>query len=95
MFVSVSWEYKPEQVAEGFDAVRIDLVRGLNGAKYAIRQTGACMDHDGEWEYEPQPSSRTDTWLKRFRFDNWEEAAQTILKHLRNKPTGRFQHLLP
>jgi len=36
--------------------------------KWAVRKLGACLNHDGEWEYEPMPSSRDDAFLHRCRF---------------------------
>ncbi len=30
---------------------------------------GDTLSDKGEWDYEPQPSSRTDAWLKSHRFD--------------------------
>lgn len=36
--------------------------------KWAIRNRGECLNRNGEWEYEPLPSSRTDEFLERCRF---------------------------
>jgi hypothetical protein len=53
----------------------IDLVRDRDGnIKYAVRESGACLCHEGFWEYEPQPSSRTDEWKARFRFATLRDA---------------------
>lgn len=87
-FVPVSWEWRLDEVPRGFEPVRIDLVRNRNGLVYAVRQSGSCMSTDGEWDYEPMPSSRTDEWLARFRFQTWEDAAKAIERHC--KPLGRF-----
>jgi hypothetical protein len=35
---------------------------------WAIRFKGMTMNHDGEWEWEPIPSSRDDEYLHRCRF---------------------------
>jgi len=36
---------------------------------WAVRDgRGCCLNSDGEWEYEPQPSSRKDDFLARTRF---------------------------
>jgi len=88
-FVSVSWQFSPDKVPCGYEPVRIDLVRHRTGIYYAVRQHGACMDRDGEWDIEPMPSSRTDEWLARFRFATWEDAAKAIERHC--TPLGRFQ----
>lgn len=39
--------------------------------KYAVTHIGYVFNSDGEWEYEPQPSSRDDEFLARTRFDYW------------------------
>ena len=41
---------------------------------WAIVDHGACLDKEGSWIIEPQPSSRTDAFLARCRFDSAEEA---------------------
>jgi hypothetical protein len=35
---------------------------------------GDCMNKRGRWEFEPQPSSRTDAFLKRCRWESFHEA---------------------
>lgn len=45
------------------------------GVKWAVRGVlGDCLNRDGEWEDEPLPSSRSDDFLARCRFDSAEEA---------------------
>ncbi|WP_250029922.1 hypothetical protein [Paractinoplanes maris] len=41
--------------------------------RWAVRSGPFCFGADGEWDYEPSPSSRTDEWLDTHRFD--EQAA--------------------
>lgn len=36
---------------------------------YAVMHSGFCLGADGEWDYEPRPSSRDDEWLASHRFD--------------------------
>jgi hypothetical protein len=38
------------------------------GNRYAVRKGGSCLTIDGKWEYEPQPSSRTQEFYDRCRF---------------------------
>lgn len=60
-----------------FDADDITLRRmpQRKGAdKWAIYNRGAVLSKDGDWEYEPTPSSRTDEYLQRCRFDSMQEA---------------------
>lgn len=39
------------------------------GETYAVMNNGYCLGTDGEWDYEPLPSSREDDWLASHRFD--------------------------
>lgn len=41
---------------------------------WAVCWMGRCYDRKGVADYEPIPSSRTDKWLKRFRFADVEMA---------------------
>lgn len=43
-------------------------------ARWAVYHHGSCLSHAGEWEFEPQPSSRDDEFLDRCRFTTPEEA---------------------
>lgn len=42
--------------------------------QWAIREGGCVLTKKREWEMEPMPSSRTDKFLKRSRWNTWEEA---------------------
>jgi hypothetical protein len=37
--------------------------------QWAVTRYGDCFGTDGEWDYEPRPSSRTDEWKNTHRFD--------------------------
>jgi hypothetical protein len=37
--------------------------------RWAVMSGGFCFDADGDWDYEPSPSSRDDDWLATHRFD--------------------------
>jgi hypothetical protein len=43
-------------------------------ARWAIRHAGCCLNRKAEWEFEPIPSSRTDAFFARCRYDTIEEA---------------------
>lgn len=46
------------------------------GKRYAVRnQLGRVLNKSGKWEHEPIPSSRTDAFYKRCRFDSLESAS--------------------
>jgi hypothetical protein len=78
-FEPVSW--KPVKSANR--EIRVDVALQLKGpAKFAIRSTGSCLCKDGEWEYEPSPSSRDDEFLARARYDTLAEAFETVQKFL-------------
>ena len=49
---------------------------------------GSCLAHDGEWEWESLPSSRTDDFLERCRWPSAGEAIAFAKDHLRKYPTG-------
>lgn len=59
--------------------VRIKQARQRDGsAKWKIERHGMVFGKDGEWDFEPMPSSRTDAWLAQYRFDSLGEAIQAI-----------------
>lgn len=53
-----------------------------------ISDGGFCLAHDGEWEYEPSPSSRDDDFLKRCRWSSAKEAIAFAKEHLSLYPDG-------
>lgn len=68
---------------------KLERCRQRDGSyRWAIRRYGDCMNSDGEWEYEPQPSSRDDSFMDRCRFNSAEDAYTVfskfgVLKHTR------------
>lgn len=50
--------------------------RGL----WAIKRLSQCLSADGAWDYESNPSSRTDNWLATHRFP-LEEALALAKEH--------------
>jgi hypothetical protein len=55
-------------------AVTVERVSGLNGYTWAVRWLGRTYSHAGQWEWEPQPSNRTRTWLAANRYQNRDDA---------------------
>ena len=51
--------------------VRIEACRQRDGSRlWAVRNSfGDVLNKQGEWEWEPQPSSRDEAFLRRCRFD--------------------------
>jgi hypothetical protein len=40
--------------------------------RWAVLHRSYCLGRDGEWDFEQQPSSRTDEWLAHHRFTEAE-----------------------
>lgn len=49
---------------------------------WKVERRGFVLAKDGEWEYEPNPSSRDDEFYARCRFDTFEEAWKAALDAL-------------
>ena len=45
---------------------------------YAVTRLGSVLNTDGEWEYEPLPSSRDDDFLARTRFASLTDAGAAV-----------------
>lgn len=56
----------------GTEIIRTDQRTGP--AKWKVYKEGYCLAKSGDWEYEPMPSSRTDDFIERCRFDSAQEA---------------------
>lgn len=57
------------------DEIRIERARQLEGPPmWAVRLNGNCLNQQGEWEWEPRPSSRDAQFLARCRFDTAKAA---------------------
>ena len=60
----------PESI---LDAHHWDVTVEYRGdGKWAICHFRQCLGDDGEWDFEPSPSSRTDEWLATHRFTEEE-----------------------
>jgi hypothetical protein len=46
--------------------------------RWAVVHLGYCLDADGEWDYEPLPSSRDDDWLATHRFPRAEASRRAV-----------------
>ena len=55
--------------------VRMERCKSADGAVlWAIRRYSGCLNRAGTWEYEPLSSPRDDDFLRRCRWDNFDEA---------------------
>lgn len=72
----------------GCDDIRIARATQKSGReRWAVRQMGDCLNKQGEWEFEPTPSSRDAAFLERCRFDSADEAfAACCVTGIANKP---------
>lgn len=50
-------------------------------SSWVVKNCDEVLNKDGEWEYEPMPSSRTDDFLERTRFSNLEDARRAYEKY--------------
>ncbi|MFW6024845.1 MAG: 5' nucleotidase, NT5C type [Candidatus Woesearchaeota archaeon] len=55
--------------------------RSSNPDKYAVIYGRNCMSKNGDFVMEPMPSTRTEDFLKEYRFDSVEEAMETFFSH--------------
>lgn len=56
-------------------SIKVELTHDEHDT-WAVRRMGRCLSTAGQWVYEPQPSSRDDTFLAEHRFDR-----DTALRH--------------
>ena len=61
--------------------VTIEMRRGLKGERWTIARRGFCLNKENDWEYEPMPSTRTEEFIERTRFDSFEEASTFCKKY--------------
>ncbi len=85
-WIPIKWKNKSQKDDEPL-LVTIHRQTGLfyKGIKYAIRYGEYCLNKKNKWEWEPQPSSRTDAFYKRCRFDSFEDAVKRADKILDKK----------
>lgn len=54
---------------------KIEEAQQMTGdSLWAVRRSGSCLNNEGQWEYEPMPSSRDDKFLSRCRWPSPESA---------------------
>jgi hypothetical protein len=70
-----SFNYDDSPSMAGLRVVNVEQSLQIDGSeKWAVRWMGRCVSRKGTISYEPQPSSRGEAWLKKFRFDDLDEA---------------------
>lgn len=89
-FIPTTWTLEGSIDSE-YPPITIEQCRQRDdGVKFAVRQGAACLKKTGKWEYEPMPSSRTDAFLNRCRFDSFGLAVEAVKRYVES-PKGRFQ----
>lgn len=53
---------------------------------WAVIKDSLCMSINGDWDFEPMPSSRTDDWLVGHRFHSAEAAYNAYLRFNETDP---------
>lgn len=87
-FQSIAWQWNPSEHPE-LEPIKIETAKQMDGStKFAVRHAGACLNKSGQWEFEPMPSSRTDEFFERCRYDTWDDAANQIIN--KSERYGRF-----
>lgn len=72
---SISSIYFQRPTVENMKEIRIDrCIQPDNSSLWAIRSGGFCLNKQGNWEFEPIPSSRTNKFYKDCRFNSMDEA---------------------
>lgn len=64
--------YRLREGRDGYEREVLLENRGPNS--WAITMAGSCLNREGEWEYEPMPSWRSDEFKARTRFWSAEKA---------------------
>lgn len=65
--------------------VRIEAAKQCDGSTlWAVRNGPSCLAKDGQWEYEPMPSSRDDAFFERCRYPT-AQAALDVLDAMRRE----------
>ena len=78
--VSTRYQFKSDFDNHNISPIIFDRMRSpfYEGEKWAVRRNSSCLAKDGEWEYEPTPSSRDDEFYARCRFDSLAEALAAV-----------------
>jgi hypothetical protein len=63
------------------DPITVELAMQKDGSRrWAVRYRGLCLSRKGEWEYEMQPSSRSQRWLTQHRWAAVKKAQEAAEK---------------
>jgi hypothetical protein len=79
--VATQYQFKTDFENHTVRPVTLDRMRSpfYKGERWAVRQGGNCLNNEGEWEYEPMPSSRDDDFYARCRFNSLRDAIMAMM----------------
>jgi hypothetical protein len=71
---AIEWEVIPETFLYASNHISVVRRDGFKGRRWGVMKQGYALNKSGEWEWEMQPSSRTEEWLETVRWDDFESA---------------------
>jgi hypothetical protein len=80
------WAYGDEENGQGVYVEWRGRRFGQGPELWAVTRLSWCLNRSGEWEIEPQPSSRDDAFIARCRWHSMQEALLAALD-AREEPT--------
>jgi len=73
-WVTTEWALWPPPERDAHTPITVSRMWQRDGsALFAVRWRGRCLNDDGEWEWEPIPSSRDAAFMARCRFTSLGE----------------------
>ena len=80
-FEPIAWIYNPPHGSPKFPPITIRRVTTRDSRdRFEISQGYMVLNKSGEWEYDPSPSNRDDAFFARCRFDDFDEAADFVVR---------------
>ncbi len=77
---AIVWLITPDSSALAGDGIWLERRDGFKGRRWAVTRRGCVLNKSGVWEFEPQPSSRTDEWLETVRWSDMQDAITAALR---------------
>ena len=83
--IAAIWIIRPDVDPKYSQGVQVIDTCNPNGLTWAVRNGSWCMNKGGMWEYEPQPSSRTDKWFRNHRWTSLDAAIKSAMKAVKHE----------
>lgn len=74
---------------------RVERRTQRSGHLWAVTRLSSCLNRDGEWEFEPTPSSRDDAFKARCRFLTCDEAITVYQQTIASGRARRVARINP